>query len=391
MAADVKTRQGAREGAVSPFVLVALVALLAASALAVDAGVLWTARTQLQGTVDAAALAAAASLIDPTGPSVTRDGAVAAGSAVAGANRAVPEAGVELAEVQIGSWDPDARRFDTGIDLTDPAQVNAVDVIARLDGTSNRAVPAFLARVLGRESFTVAASATAWLGFAGNAPPGAVDLPIAIDCCAIRGPACENDYCDTIANPPNPCDFAEPSPQGPPRIYGVRQATDTGPVTCFDMNGTPVQNACWTNFEPPNTNINTPLLSSLVNSGNAFEVSTGVAVRLDSGEKTPVFEDIAERFMAEAKDRYDPFGDKDSWVVRLAVVSCQQGSPSCNEGVIKGFVCFEVRQVEVTSSKIIRGRFLCRDDAAFEDCDIGGSSAGGDDFDIQAALPVLVR
>ena len=54
-----------------PIVLVALVALLAASALAIDAGLLWTSRTQLQGAVDAAALAAAASLIDPTVPAVT--------------------------------------------------------------------------------------------------------------------------------------------------------------------------------------------------------------------------------------------------------------------------------------------------------------------------------
>ena len=51
-----------------PLVLVGLVALLAASALALDAGVLWTARTQLQASVDASALAAAASLIDPVDP-----------------------------------------------------------------------------------------------------------------------------------------------------------------------------------------------------------------------------------------------------------------------------------------------------------------------------------
>ena len=380
------------EGAVSPFVLVALLALLAASALALDAGVLWTARTQLQGTVDASALAAAASLIDPAGPAVTADAAVDAAAALARANAAVPAPSVELADVRIGHWDSQARTFDTGVDLGDPGLVNAVDVRARLDGTSNRAVPAFMARVLGRESFTVSASATAWLGFAGSAEPGGADLPIAIDCCSLQGPACANDYCDTTFDPPSPCEeFPVLDPD-----WGLPQDHDdpiANPLSCLDLNSTPVQNACWTNFEPPGTRTNTNELREMVASGNPIEVEVGDNIELDQGEKKPVFDEIVDRFNAEGSDRYPPAGGPDSWVVRLPVVSCQQGSPSCNQGEITGFVCFELRQIEVVPGKILRGRFLCRERDAelFEDCALSGSVGGGDDFNIHAEIPVLVR
>ena len=52
-------------------VLVSLVALLMTSALAIDAGMVWSARTQLQNAADAAALAGADQLVDASGSSVT--------------------------------------------------------------------------------------------------------------------------------------------------------------------------------------------------------------------------------------------------------------------------------------------------------------------------------
>jgi hypothetical protein len=222
-----------------PLVTVALVALLAASALAIDAGLLWTARTQLQGTVDAAAMAAGASLIDPDNAAVTVSAAIASASSVALANAAVPADSVEVDAVRIGRWDSDSRDFSTAVDPTDPAQVNAVDVVARLDGNRNGAVPAVMARVLGRDSFTVSAQATAWLGFAGNALPGEVDLPVAIDCCAIRGPGCDYDFCDTIdADPPSVCPLLEATAMV--HYSGLPQADEPDPISCLDFEGTTV-------------------------------------------------------------------------------------------------------------------------------------------------------
>jgi len=376
-----------------PIVMVALLALLGASALALDAGLLWTSRTQLQGAVDAAALAAAANLIDPTGPAVTADAATAAAATVAGANRAVPAVSVELAEVQLGHWDPAGRHFDSSGDVSDPERVNAVDVRARLDGTRNRAVPAFFARVLGRDSFSVSAAATAWLGYAGSAPPGELDLPIAIDCCAIQGPACANDFCDTIASdPPNPCPLSDSMVQG----SGYPQDGDDAiTFSCLDLAPTGLQNTCWTNFEAPGTaNINTPALRELIDAGNVHEAEVQQVIELDNGDHTSVFNNLLDRFEADGSDRYEPYDlEKDSWVVRLPVVSCQQDTQPCSQGTIRGFVCLELRQIERNPGKMLRGRFLCRERDAelFELCALGGSASGGANFSIQAELPVLVR
>jgi hypothetical protein len=374
-----------------PLVMVALVALLAASALAIDAGLLWTARTQLQGTVDAAALAAGASLIDADGAAVTESDAIASASSVALANVAVPADRVELDAVRIGRWDIASRNFSTAIDTTDPDQVNAIDVVARLDGGRNGAVPAVMARVMGRDSFTVSAQATAWLGFAGNAPPGEVDLPVAIDCCAIRGPGCDQDFCDTIdTSPPGECELEADAK----KVVGLPQDEEPLPISCLDFQSTPAQHACFTNFEPPGSNINTPILRSLINSGNTAELASGDHIELDNGTKTPAFGPIMDRFEAEGTDRYAPLDDvNDSWVVRLPVVSCQQGVSPCDQGQVRGFVCFEVRQVQGPPAKVLRGRFLCRkrDPDLFRECVLAGSAPGGSDFGVRAEIPVLVR
>jgi hypothetical protein len=376
-----------------PLVTVALVALLAASALAIDAGLLWTARTQLQGTVDAAALAAGASLIDPAGPAVTASDAIASASSVALANTAVPEDSVVLDAVRIGRWDSTSRNFSTAIDATDPDQVNAIDVVARLDGNPNDAVPAVMARVLGRDSFTVSAQATAWLGFAGNAQPGEVDLPVAIDCCAIRGPSCDQDFCDTVgSSPPSLCALETAAEMV--HYSGLPQDDEPEPISCLDFEGTTVQHACFTNFGPPGSNTNVPEMRDLIQDGNATELASGIDIELNNGDMTPLFSEIITRFEAEGSDRYEPLDDlKDSWVVRLPVVSCQQGVPPCGQGEVRGFVCFELRQIERNPDKELRGRFLCpnRDPELFRECVLAGSAPGGSDFGIRAEIPVLVR
>ena len=158
-------------------VLVALVALLGFAALAIDGGMLWTARTQLQNASDAAALAGAQNLIDVDTPAVTLASAETAAVGQASQNRAVSAPAVSLlpADISYGNWDLGTRTLDTSVDLTDPEQVTAVDVVARLDDSSTGRVPAQLARVLGRDAFTVTARSTAYLGYAGGILPGKVD------------------------------------------------------------------------------------------------------------------------------------------------------------------------------------------------------------------------
>jgi Flp pilus assembly protein TadG len=374
-------------------VLVALVALIAISSLAIDGGALWTARNQMQNSVDSAALAAASNMIDVDAPATTLDASRAAALARAASHGAVSTSSVlvQTADVRFGSWDLATRTLDTAIDLGDPDAVDAVEVTARLDDVSNDRVPAFLSRVVGRTGFTASANATAYLGFAGSVAPGEIDLPIAIDCCKLKGPDCQQDFCQTVdTNPPNPCALDDPQDEG---------ATT---VSCLEFHSTPEQNACWTQFDGQDPAINTPGMTDIVNSGNSITISSSEPVFVDNGTKVPVISDIKDRMMGDGvfmgdphgTDRYLPKdGVEDSWVVGLPVVECQTGI-NCAGGSpmrIVGFVCVEIREIVVVPSKVIRARFLCDTDPLFPLCDVGQTVTGGLNFGIRADIPVLVR
>ena len=115
-------------------VLVCLVALMAASALAVDAGLVLAGRTQVQNAADASALAGAADLIDVAGsvPVVTLGAAETAAVDQGALNQGVGTSTITIlpGDIAYGEWDLDARTFDTGVDLSDPNRVNAVQVLA---------------------------------------------------------------------------------------------------------------------------------------------------------------------------------------------------------------------------------------------------------------------
>jgi hypothetical protein len=295
-------------------------------------------------------------------------------------------------DITYGDWDLDTRTFDTSVDLTDPHQVTAVDVVARLDDSTTGRVPAFMARVLGRDDYAVSARATAYLGFAGKIGKGYVELPIAIDCCKLAGSDCKQEYCPYIeANPINPCSLENPQDEG---------ATT---VTCLEFHSTPEQNACWTAFDDQSPSVNTPDLIDIVEDGNPVDISTARPVYLDNGTKVPVIDEINDRFLGEGSyvgktagtDRYAPVhtpAQPDSWVVGLPVVECQTET-HCAGGIsaIVGAVCFEIREILVTPEKIVKGRFLCETDPLFDECDIGLTGTGGLDFGVRADLPVLVR
>jgi hypothetical protein len=374
-------------------VLVALVALIAAAALAIDVGLVWAARTQLQNAADAAALAGAANVIDKAGPAVTQTAAEAAAASFSSQNEAVaaPSVLVDPTEVRIGAWDFDTSTFDDSVNLSDPNEVNAVDVVARLDGSPNSPVPAFMARILGRDSFDVTTQATAYIGYAGKLGEGVVELPIAIDCCKLRGPNCEQDYCQTITtNPPNACPLDIPQTEG------------ANTVSCLQFHNTADQNACWTQFDGSDPSINTAELRELVETDYQGEAWVPMPMYVDNGDKTPVIQEIYDRMHGQGKyvgngegtDRYLPNdGVADSWVTVLPVINCQTDD-HCATGdpaTMVGVVCFEIREILVTPEKIIKGRFLCEGDSLFDQCDVGSTGTGGLDFGVRADHPVLVR
>jgi hypothetical protein len=383
-------------------VVVALAALIAAGSLSIDVGMLWNARTQLQGVADGAALAAAATMIDPDTPAVTIPTAEAAAVANAAQNFAAasPSVSVDVAEMSFGDWDLDARTLDTSVDLSQPENVTGVQVVAHLSDTQNRPVPAFLSRILGHEDFSVTSSATAYLGYAGRLSKRAPVLPIAIDCCEISGPACEDDYCDTITN--NPPQFGDNATKknGDPIPCFLEDGVT--PATCLDMFATGNQIACWTQFDGGHSSVGGADLKRIINEGTQFEVSVGEHYHVDNGSKSSVIQDIKDRFYGdgEYQGRPDPDvkdldfdGDPDSWVVAFPVIECQteDGCSSGEAPMMVGVVCFDIQEVVDSPEKRIKGRFLCKSDPRYEDCDAGRSGTGGKDFDIRADFPVLVR
>ena len=383
-----------RRGVAMITVLVALVALIAAGALAIDVGLVLAARTQLQNSTDAAALAGGANLIDKTGPSVTLSEAETAVLDQAGLNPSVAAPDgvvVDTADVFYGHWDIETRAFDSSVDLSDPEAVNAVDVVTRSDGVTNSPIPAVMAKILGRDSFAVTAHATSYLGFAGRVGKGKLDLPIAIDCCKLRGSDCKQDYCETIDEPPNPCPLTKsvPDSQGP--------AT----VSCLEFSNTAEQNACWTVYDGENSPVGADEVRDMVETGYQEEVEALFPIYVDNGVKTSAIGEVEDRMQGNKSygdpagtDRYAPFdGVADSWVVGLPVIECQSET-HCGAGTVAdmvGFVCFEIREVISSPDHIIKGRFLCPTDDLFDECKVGPTGTGGDDFGIRADFPVLVR
>jgi hypothetical protein len=355
-------------------VLVALVALIAMSSLAIDVGMLWAARTQLQNAADAAALAGAMNLIDPAGPSVTARAATNAAVEVCGRNGAI---------CSLGCASNTERHWGEAY-----AENNA-SMIA--DHEAGQAAEAFFSKILGRQGFHVGASATAYLGFAGNAGSGKVNLPIAIDCCKLRGSNCSQDYCETIeTNPPKACDLVRPQDDG------------VKTVSCLVFSPTDDQNACWTQFNESDASVNANDLRDIIEDGNPTELTTEDSIFVDNGDKASVIHELANAFYGagaytndkRGEDLYFPKdGISDSWVQGLPVVECQEEG-HCAQGDpdrVVGFVCLEIREIERSPLNLIRGRFLCAGDPLLPKCDFGRTTTGGLDFDVRADIPVLVR
>jgi Flp pilus assembly protein TadG len=396
---ETREPTGDRRGVTMVTVVVGLVALIGATALAIDVGAMWVAKTQLQNAADAAALAAASNMIDKSVPATTLGTATTVAQQVGNANQAISAANVDIlsTDVTYGDWDLDTRTFDTSVDLTDPSQVTAADVVTRMSSAANGPLPAFMSRILGRQSYDVRADATAYLGFAGRVGPDVVPLPVVLDCCELTGDACNGQFCPDIqTNKPNPCDLDDA-----PQDVDFDAGGNPIPVTCLEFASTGEQNACWTSFEHTSS-VNSSDMTDIIENAVPFHVNAGDEYYVDNGTKTTVVEAIHDRMSGEdgfgdaaGQDYYEPKdGVKDSWVTLLPVVECQDGvnCATGTEAEIKGFVCFEVREVLVTPEKIIKGTFMCPNHPRWDECmGKGPFGSGGDDFSIRADIPVLVR
>jgi hypothetical protein len=136
--------------------------------------------------------------------------------------------------------------------------------------------------------------------------------------------------------------------------------------------------------------VNVPVLTDIIEGGNAYEIGPD-PIYIDNGTKTPVVQDIKDKFDAEGTDTNGD-GIVDSWVVGLPVVECQNPGDQCASGdpqVIKGFICMDIHEVVVTPDKIIKGDFICVTDPR---CDMVGFGPGGTIAgSISSDFPVLVN
>jgi len=384
-------RRGGRrqQGSVLVFVTLALIALLAFAAWSTETGQAWTAKAQLQGASDSAALAGVAGLVVPGAPSDPA-AAVAAAQSFGAQNHSI---GVPItipaSDVETGSWNTETRTFTPLPGSTDREQVRAVRVLGRRDEVANGPIPTVLGRIFGVDDIPIAAAAVAYVGFAGLMPPGTAVLPLGVDCCKISGSACENDYCDEIAgNPPNPCPL-----EGGPNQGSL--------VTCMEFHSQPEQNVCWTNLSPTDRAVNVPSLLDIIEDGNPVAVGAE-PVWVDNGNKVPLIREISDRFHGGGNYSGNPSGtdidgdgNSDSWLVPLPIFECQNPGNGCSRSAaqrIVGVACFDVQEVAVVPDQEIRGEFVCPDDPRFEDSLCGaGFGPGGEIPTIDAQYPVLVE
>lgn len=161
-------RRAARCGVSSIYIVVALIALCGFVSFGVDYGRVQLSKSQLQAAADAAVRAAAAKIDD--GVTASRNAAVA----VAAANTCAGDAVVldPVADVEFGTWSKTNRTFTP---LSGAAQnsANAIRVTARRVAARDTAIPLVFAKLVGKSSFDIEASAIA---VGGTGMPGVVGL-----------------------------------------------------------------------------------------------------------------------------------------------------------------------------------------------------------------------
>ena len=216
-----------RKGAVIVMVAVLLVVLLGCVALAVDIGYLYIARTELQRTADAAALAGAMALGRSSSDSPSGDyyqsseDVYIEAEQYASLNAAVGQSVVlnRNSDIAIG-YLQFPHDLNDALQTVALDQANAVQVIARRTANNGGEVPLFFASIWGINSSGVSASATAILDdrfYAYSPGTGGPVIPFSFD---------ENIWNDQIVNGNGPDEFGYDgqtedvviSPDGEPEV-----------------------------------------------------------------------------------------------------------------------------------------------------------------------------
>ena len=335
--------QSGAMAALAAFMLTALVGLTGA---AVDLGLLYSTKGELQNAADAAALAGAATMVSfgENGEiSVQPNTAVATAQQVSLANQAH---GVNLSlrsdDAVIGYWDTATDAFDPGLSgSSDPNDITGFRATVRRDELANGPVNTFFAGLVGYGSVGLHATSTAFLGWAGLADAAAVDLPLAIHASALT----EAD-----------------SPKCGAELLFNNENSETAEWTSFFT---------WpTNDVTVRKYVNGTLQSPALKVGDSINVING-------NLSTATINALADRFQAQGADT-DGDGAADSWEVLVPVV--EPGSTSTMSKVV-GFA-----HLVLTEADSSRVRFFLQCDRA-----LIGSNSGGENYGTRATVPSLIQ
>jgi len=163
-----------RRGNIIALTAISTTMLLGFTALAVDVGIMYNARTELQRTADAAALAGVTQLLSDSRLKGSADtiaemaavqlevSAMSAVNAVLGSGPEVSSnpMNVETGDVLVG-YLSEPENLDQALDYSDPNLFNTVHVMVRRDGMANGPIPTWFAHLFGIDSINVSASASA--------------------------------------------------------------------------------------------------------------------------------------------------------------------------------------------------------------------------------------
>lgn len=322
------------KGVIAPLAAVFLTALIGFVGLAVDLGMFYTARTELQSAADAAALAGAMDMIiDSNGDNVAEanyDGAEATTKTYVESNKFN---GALLTwtdgddTFECGKWDFETDGFES-LGGTDPEDLDTVRV------TMSRVVDTYFSRIFGIDTFDIDVSAAAHMGCAGDGTQA--DIPVAV----------------------NPDCLTEP---------GVELKFNSENDECVQ----------WTSFFDWPTN--TPSVGQYIDDPSLIPpLSVGDTIFMSNGTMTPNLKDLDELF-DEMKD------DDGFWHVVMPVVEWDVPPVS---GTVIGFVHYIL--VEVKDHGGEKGIYGMWADGG-QLVTGGGSRSGGECFGVRASASSLMN
>ncbi|MBW1711741.1 MAG: hypothetical protein JRJ59_01150 [Deltaproteobacteria bacterium] len=342
-------------GVAAVAVIFSLAALVGLTGAAVDMGVLYSARSELQNAADAAALAAAAEMVvgDENGQSVAQpDEALAAAHQYAQAHKSLD---VDLtmlsADFTVGRWDHDINDFAYTGFSTDPDDLTAAQVKLRRDTLANSPVNTFFAKLLGIDNVPVAATSVAYLGYAGSVPPEGAEVPIVVTPDKVSDG--DNPYCDTWI------------------IVDDYPSNESG--------------TGWTTFK---------LYNQTTSKLRKYARGVWTAPELAVGDEIYVFGwDISYKVFRDLKRRFEDL-EVEEWLVTVPVVM----RPGAQEGPI--YMCHSRTPVEIVGFARMA---ITEVKQHYEDgvnqvvcrliCDVTQESSrtGGRNFGARASLPVTIN